>query len=254
MKKILLIFVLLFNLSCSESTNLVHEEKWIKLYQSFSKDLSIIDVDLNNAWVNFWMVNSSTWKVFIDYEKTGSVKDRFYRFYPKDVITWGNNKVFAMVNWQFFNAEKNPTFLSFPVKSGWKIISSYTDNDLGKRTLILDKNEKLKILEWYNEKDLINSDNKDLIVALNPTVDSLFSDKIWRSYIWIKWDKNIIFFIAKNKSQAEMDNIILKYGITQNNIIMMDWWPSSQFSYYNNWLKSFYWEWPVSQYNIIYRK
>lgn len=254
MKKILLILTLLSLFSCTNSNNLVHQEKWIKLYQSFSKDLSIIDVDLNNAWVSFWMVNSSTWKVVIDYEKTSSVKERFYRFYPKDLITWENNKVFAMVNGQFFNAEKNPTFLSFPVKSNWKIINSYVDNDTKKRTLIIDKNESLKILEWYDNKELNNSNNKELIVASNPIVDSLKDNKIGRTYIWIKWEKNIIFFIAKNKNQDEMDKIISQYGITQNNIIMMDWWPSSQFSYYDNWLKSFYWEWAVPQYNIIYIK
>ncbi len=254
MKKLLLILFLLLNYSCTNTTSLVHEEKWIKLYQNSNKELSIIDVDLNNAWVSFWMINTSTWKLSIDYEKTNSKKERFYRFYAKDIQVWASNKVFAMVNWQFFNSVKNPTFLSFPVKSGWKIINSYLDNDLTKRTLIIDNSDNLKILEWYDKKELSNTNNKELIVAFNPNVDSSYSDKIWRSYIWIKWDKNIVFFIAKSKTQLEMEEIITEYGITKNNVIMMDWWPSAQFSYFNNWLNSFYWEWAVPQYNIIYRK
>lgn len=254
MKKLLLIFILLFNYSCSNSIKLVHEEKWIKLYQNSSKEISIIDVDLNNAWVSFWMVNTSTWKISIGYEKPTSKKERFYRFYTKDIQVWENNKVFAMINWQFFNAEKNPTFLSFPLKSAGKIINSYVDNDLSKRTLIIDKNDNLKILEWYDKKELTDKNNEELIVAFNPTNDLSFNDKIGRSYIWIKWDKNIVFFIAKSKTQLEMENIITEYGITKNNVIMMDWWPSAQFSYFNNWLNSFYWEWAVPQYNIIYRK
>jgi hypothetical protein len=259
MKKILQIIFLFILFSCSlKSDNdkliLIQWVKWINLYQNSSKDLSIIDVDLNNAWVSFWMVNSSTWNIVIDYEKAGSKKDRFYRFYSKDLQVWTNNKVFAMVNWQFFNADKNPTFLSFPVKSNWKIITSYVDNDIKKRTLIIDKKNNLKIFEGYDKKELYDDNNKDLIVAFNPTVDSSIDEKIWRTYIWIKWEKNIVFFIAKNKTQDEMNKIISEYGIGDNDIVMMDWWPSSQFWYFDNWIKSFYWEWPVPQYNLIYTK
>ncbi|MDP2091054.1 MAG: phosphodiester glycosidase family protein [Candidatus Gracilibacteria bacterium] len=254
MKKLLLIFILLLLISCGNSNYLVHQEKGIKLFQNSSKEISIIDVDLNNAGVSFGMVNSSTGKIFIDYEKSTSKKDRFYRFYPKDLSVGKNNKVFAMVNGQFFNAEKNPTFLSFPLKSAGKIINSYVDNDLAKRTIIIDKNENLKIIEGYDEKDLFNTNNKELIVAFNPSVDSSIDSKVGRSYIGIKGDKNIIFFIAKNKTQLEMDQLITEYGITKNNVIMMDGGPSAQFSYFNNGLNSFYGKWAVPQYNIIYNK
>lgn len=257
-KKILLIISLLFLFSCTlfnqDKYVSIYKEAWINLYQSTNKDLSIIDVDLNDAWVSFWMVNSSTWKLSIEYEKSNSINERFYRFYPKDLQVWSDNKVFAMVNWQFFNALKNPTFLSFPVKSNGKIISSYVDNDLTKRTLIIDKNENLKMLEWYDKSELLKWENKELIVAFKPNVEASNADKVGRSYIWIKWEKNIIFFIAKNKTQAEMDKIISDYWITENNVIMMDWWPSAQFGYFDNWFKSFYWEWEVPHYNLIYRK
>lgn len=255
MKKVLLIFLLLFLFSCKNDMNMEYSEKWIKLYQSSSKDLSIIDVDLNSAWVSFWMVNSSTWKTLIDYEKPDSIKERFYRFYAKDVQIWNNNKVFAMINWQFFNALKNPTFLSFPLKSNWRIINSYIDNDITKRTLIIDKDEKLKIFDWYNEKYLVDTNNKELIVAFNPNIDASKDSKIGRTYIWIKWDKNIIFFISKSKTQDDMLKVIKDKWISSSDIIMLDWWPLSQFWYFlNNKFYSFYWEWPVPQYNIIYRK
>jgi hypothetical protein len=54
-----------------------------------------------------------------------------------------------------------------------------------------------------------------------------------------------------------MNKIISDYGIKKENIIMMDWWPSSQFAYYDNkwpWSEreQFYGEWKVPHYFIIY--
>lgn len=270
--------------------NLKYKAKWIDIYQDNSWNLSVLDIDLNSTNISFWWVNT-TYKKFkwenlewhvdeywvvqipdsydvksiskIEYENKNSKLYRFNRYKAKNfpsTIKLEYRKKYntnAVINWQFFDQNKNPTFLSFPLKSWWKIINSHIDNDIPKRTFIIDVDWNTKIIEWYKKEYLKNKNYEELIVGFSPDVNSNKNSKIWRTYVWIKNSKNIVFFIAKNKTQKEMNKIISNYWIKKDNIIMMDWWPSSQFAYYeNNWpwseWQQFYWKWEVPHYFLIY--
>lgn len=225
--------------------------KWIDFYQDETWDLSILDIDLNSAKINFWWVN-------ID-EENSKEFEKFSRIYAKDLkYDWKKYNNYAIINGQFFtNVKDKKTALSFPLKSDWKIITDYVDNEISKRTFIIDKNWNAKILEWYKNEYLKNNNYKELIVGFNPEVNARKNSKIWRTYIWINNSKNVVFFIAKEKNQKEMNKIISDYWIKTENIIMMDWWPSSQFAFYENgwpWSEweQFYWKWKVPHFFMIY--
>ena len=232
--------------------NLKSKTKWIDFYQDETWDLSILDIDLGSAKISFGWVN-------ID-EKYIEEFERFNKSYAKN-LEYNHKKFhsYGVVNWQFFTNVKNKeTALSFPVKSEWKIITDYMDNEIPKRTFITDKNWEAKILEWYKKEFLEDKNNEEVIVAFTPEVRARRNSKIWRTYIWLLSSKNIVFFIAKNKTQKQMNKIISDYWIKSENIIMMDWWPSSQFAYYeNNWpwsgWEQFYWKWEVPHYFIVYK-
>lgn len=254
--------------------NLKYKVKWMDLYQDNTWNMSVLDIDLTSAKIDFGWANTK-FKIIterynrakietdLEYEKENSELFRFNRFNASEFPStfareyYIKNNIHAVVNWQFFDQNKNPTFLSFPVKSNWKIINSHIDNDIPKRTFVIDSNWNAKILEWYKKEFLENQNYKDLIVGFTPDVIARKESKIWRTYIWINNSKNVVFFVAKNKTQEEMNKIISDYGIKKENIIMMDWWPSSQFSYYDNkwpWSEreQFYWESKVPHYFVIY--
>lgn len=257
---------------------------WVEIYQSSEKDISIIDIDLNKAGIIFWWVRDihteykEEWYWFIEnrewwekeiynlvWETQSSISDRFERKKAKEIL-WGYSyihkdgqrfPIVTAINWQFFNANKNPTFLSFPVKSNWKIISSYVDNDKLKKTFIINNDETAEIKNWYDAQDLKNTEYEELIVWIDPTEDFCKNMKWARNYVWIIGNKNIVFILAQDKRQWEMDTIMKNYGI--ENYMMLDWWPSAQFSYYDiysagSFIHDFYWNWWVPQYNFIYTK
>jgi len=96
MKKMLLI-ILLFLVSCgdqnsnstvknieSSAVEIITEKKmWIKLLQNKDKTVSIIDVNLNKAWVSFWWLVQD-WKF---YKKMYGV-DLMSNFQKNDKIFW----------------------------------------------------------------------------------------------------------------------------------------------------------------------
>ena len=259
MKKIILLFLLIFSIySCSNDelikNNIIekYNQNWVKFIQNETWNISIIDVNTDIAKLSFWWVKINKISDF----------DKFDKSYAKD-FNWKfrkDTKIIATINWQFFtNLEKKNTALSFPLKSDWKILTNYMDNKIPKRTFVIDNNWNAKILEWYKKEFLENKNYKEVIVGFTPEVSARREAKIWRTYIWIKSPKNVIFFITKNKNQAEMNKIISYYWIKKENIIMMDWWPSSQFSFYENnglWTerKQYYGWWAVPQFFVIYNK
>ena len=229
-----------------------YNKNWLKFSQNKNWNFSILELDLNK--INF----SFGW---VDINKISDF-DKFNKFYAKDFsknISQENLKdkeIIATVNWQFFtNIKKKNTALSFPLKSDWKILTDYMDNEIPKRTFIIDENWNAKILGWYKKEFLENPKNREVIVAFTPKVTARRNAKIGRTYIWIKSSKNIVFFIAKDKNQEEMNEIIKGYWIEEKNIIMMDWWPSSQF-WFNSWEKfeQYYWKWEVPHVFVIYKK
>ncbi len=219
----------------------IYKDEWLSFFQSDDKNISIIDVDLDKYWISFWWLEED----WIFYKKYLAVD------YLKSL---SNENVFAVVNWQFFlDVESERTGLSFPVKSDWKIFTDYLDNEITKRTLIVNSNNEAFIKEWYLEKDLLDEDDREVIVAFNPDVNARWKDKIWRSYIWLKWTKNVIFFIAKNLTQEDMNQIIKDYWVEKEDVIMLDWWPSAQFATKLEDV-NYYWGWWVPQFNLIYKR
>jgi len=189
--------------------DLTPSNKEIKIYQNANKDISIIDVDLKKAWVSFWWVfhkdtkyhsckyNSCNSKIFMSTEKRGDKIiydlvyqkdwDDIYSFYRKKIkdAYWGDSNIFgkyevlAVVNWQFFNANKDPTALSFPIKSNGQIINSYVDNDKQKKTIVIDKNWKVKILDWYKKDYLTDNNNIEVLVGINSKEDFSKNSSLW---------------------------------------------------------------------------
>lgn len=230
--------------------------KGINLLSNEDETLFILDIDLNYANINFWWINID--EDISDLRKYS--RENILEMQKKLKNTnFKNNEIFALINWQFFDPFQNPSSLSFPLKSNYKVINSYIDNKFSKKTFLIDKNKNAKILDNFDLKKLYDKKNKELIVWFNPNVNMKSSKKIWRTYIWIKWKKNIIFFIAKNKTQKFMDIMMKRYGIDEKNIIMMDWWSSSQFAFlkkYNSWKylwKKYYSNWKIPHYFVVYK-
>jgi len=204
--------------------NFIASKKGVELFQSKNKDISIIEVDLQKTWVSFW----------------GLIKnENFYKkMYAQNVALnfTDVDSIFWVVNWAFFLdvKDKNRTGLSFPIKSQWilkgekEIKETFMDNEIPKRTIVITKSWDAKIFEWYKEKYLENKNYIEVSVAFSPEVTARRNAKIGRSYIWLKCKNTIcntmIFFIADNKTQLDIDKIIADYWVKRENIIMMDWW------------------------------
>ncbi len=229
-----------------EKYSIIYQEQGIKFLQSEDKNISIIDLDLDKYWVSFWWLKRD-WN--------------FYKkYYANELLSVLNNEnIFATINWQFFlDIKSERSGLSFPVKSYGNIFTDYVDNEIEKRTLIITKENKAFIKDWYNKEDLEDSDNSEVVVAFDPEAfhPRLFArqnSKIWRSFVWLKGEKNVIFFIAKKLTQKEMKLVMESYWISEKDIIMFDWGGSSQFATkledtnYYGWRK-------VPHFNFIYKR
>jgi hypothetical protein len=107
------------------------------------KSVSILKLDLTKVNLDFGGVQSDN-----ILETPDTKLDRFNRLAASEAFKFTkDSKVLAGINGQFFNANLNPTFLSFPVKSDNQIISSYMDNHLQKRTFVMNSSNVPKILE-----------------------------------------------------------------------------------------------------------
>lgn len=265
MKKIIIVACFLF-LSCGISPDT--QENWetiiianyslesfvpgANLYQNEQKDVSIFRVDLDLVDISFGWVE-------ITDEDESNLK-RYKRYYADEFPNHFDSKnVFAFINGQFFNQLIDSTSLSFPVKSGGKIINSYVDNDIKKSTFVIDSSNNALILHEYNAQILENPDYREVIVWAHKDVNARRNDEVWRTYIAIDENNFVYFIVAKNKTQAQMQEIIWDLWIDENDFMMMDGWPSSQFSYYDSdgpgtKFQRFYGGWEVPQFFIISQK
>jgi hypothetical protein len=236
----------------------ISDNSGLNIYTNSDKSIYIAKINLERVDIDFWWV--LTENIDNKYESNKTKNERFNRISSYDLVKFPENKnILWALNGQFFNANLSTTFLSFPVKSDGKIISSYMDNTLQKRTFIIDVNWIPKILEWFNNWFLENKNNKDVIVWIHPEENFLKDRKLPRNFMWIIDNKNIIFVLAKAKTQENMVKILQNQWIKFENIIMFDWWPSSQMSYIEKWEdKSFihqvYWGWKVPHFFLIREK
>lgn len=265
---------------------LVSKSKWLDFYQDSTGDISVLELDLTTAQVSFGWVNTKfdadVWFVSeqdaraitqtsteninfdINYYTPDISLNRFYKDTASDITQklkydMRAFNISAVVNGQFFTKlGDEKTGVSFPIKSNGEIIATHVDNDIPKRTLVIDTQGQAKILEWYQSEYLNDPKYSELIVAFTPEVRARENAKIGRTYIWLLDANTMVFFIARNKNQDQMDSILAVFGIKPENIIMMDGGPSSQFAYYENqWpgskFEQYYWEWEVPHYFVIYK-
>lgn len=219
------------------------------LYQNEQKDVSIFRVDLQKASISFGGVE-------ITDEDETNLK-RYKRYYAEDFSnSYGEKNIFAFINGQFFNQLIDSTSLSFPVKSKGKIINSYVDNDIKKSTFVITKNNTAKIIHDYNTEILENPEYSEVIVWAHKDVNARRNDEVWRTYIALDENNLVYFIIAKNKTQAQMQNIVWELWIWEEDFMMMDGGPSSQFAYYDSdgpgtKFQRFYGSWEVPQFFVI---
>lgn len=253
-----LLFIWLFALwKINNDFKQVSKSNGLNIYTNSDKSLYLLKVDLDKVEIDFGWVITEGKKI---YESDETKNERFKRVASYELNQFsGNENILWALNGQFFNAHLSTTFLSFPVKSNGKIISSYMDNKLQKRTFIIDNQWVPKILEWFNSNFLENSNHKDVIVWINPEENFLKDKRLPRNFMWIIDHKNIIFVLAKAKTQAEMVEILKEKWIDFENIIMFDWWPSSQMSYIEKsedklLLHQVYWGWKVPHLFLLRKK
>ncbi len=207
----------------------IYNHSGLKVSQSLDKSVSILKLDLMKLNLDFWGVQSDN-----VLETPDTKLDRFNRLAASEAFKFSkDSKILAWINGQFFNANKNPTFLSFPVKSDSQIISSYVDNHLLKRTFIMNSSDTPEILEWYTPEMLQDKTNHNLIVWIHPDENFMKNTSLPRNFMWILDDNTVIFILATSKTQTEMTQLMLSQWVPESNIIMFDGWPSAQFSLFD---------------------
>lgn len=228
-----------FNFPKKDWYDLVWKKYWFDFYQKKWQETSIFVVDLAYNNFDFWVLKANSWSIF---EWENPEFSRFKRLWIDDIETYKN---YFLVNWGFFNASKDPTALSFPLKIDWKIINSHIDNDLPKRTLILENNV-LKILDWFDKKYLDDENITSLAVAFHPLNTDLMKDvKLWRTFFWIDNYWNLVFVVSNSSTQQNMIDVMKDFYVKEENIIMFDWWPSSWFWFFDP-------TWPWAEFEVKY--
>jgi len=138
-----------------------------------------------------------------------------------------------MFNGQFFNIHKNPTPLSFPLRTQYQTLVTHID--LGSKSLktlkIYSNGTSAQIYDGYGSWMLKNS--KELIVGLDPSEDMHSWASIGRFYIGGIHDDSsslryLLFFISTQKNQDDMVKEIYNWEVWPQDIIMMDGSGSAQ--------------------------
>jgi hypothetical protein len=239
----------------SNNSNIIYNHSGLQVTQSLDKSVSILKLDLIQLNLDFWGVESDN-----VLETPDSKLDRFNRLAATQAqkLSW-YPKVLAWINGQFFNANKNPTFLSFPLMSNKQIISSYVDNQLQKKTFVIGDDYIPRILDWYKADMLLNSDYKDLIVWIHPDENFMKNSSLPRNFMWILDNTTLIFILATSKTQGEMTQLMYDQWVSQSNIIMFDGWPSAQFALFDYstekpTIQDHYGRWAVPHFFVVSEK
>ena len=153
------------------------------------------------------------------------------------MYTWWNSyatsNTYAMFNGQFFNVKTvRTTPLSFPLRSNYRNIVTQVDPGQLKTLKIYNGGKSAQILYDYYPYYLNGS--KELIVGLDPNVNKGKNVSQGRFYIAGVHDNNsklryLLFFIAKSKTQYQMENEISRWRIDiDTDVVMMDGSGSAQ--------------------------
>ena len=145
---------------------------------------------------------------------------------------WRYYRSLAMFNGQFFNIHRDPTPLSFPLRTQYQTLVTHIDPGRSLKTLKIYSNGKEgQIYDGYGSWMLNNS--KELIVGLDPSENMDKSSNIGRFYIGglhcnSSALRYLLFFVSSAKSQGSMLSEIYDWGVWDQDIIMMDGSGSAQ--------------------------
>ncbi len=214
-----------------------------KLYKKGSDDFYVVAVDVSEAKIKVGGTNSYYSDGNREYFYTDSIENYWYdnRDYV-DIYNGTYQNLFAVLNGQFYDHTRNPTELSFPVKSEGTIL---TDNNgeghLVKRSLLINSSGKVYIREGVTSSLLNSSSIKEFITGLHPDEDKNgWAWFVGRHYIGGIPEGNcnpstsscayeyILFFVNEDAQQSTMEFEIAKWGVPRKSIIMMDGSGSSQ--------------------------
>ncbi len=212
-----------------------------------SEQYSIITIDTQKSEILFG---------WIDYHKKDAKNfSEFNRHYAGEFLKKIQKilpQTHLVINGQFFNAWREKTHMSFPLKSNGKIINDYMDNDISKRTLLQKSTWEFVLYDWFQASDLKDDTVKELIVGFSPEVDASSWAALWRNYIILDQNR-LVFFLANAKTQAEMQTIIEAAWYSLKDALMLDWWPSAQYATIHD-QKTYYGDWEVPQFFVIGEK
>jgi len=164
-------------------------------------------------------------------------------FYRQSLTSLYNNNnssgLFSAVNGQFFDNESSITGVAFPVKTQGLIRSSAVWDNLSKRTFMINYSGYAYIKNGYSSSYLNDSNMKEVLVGLHPNVNKSSVLSIGRSYIGGVTQgcnpsyatcahRYVLFFVAKNKRQSQMQSIASSWGVHSNSLVMMDGSGSAQ--------------------------
>jgi hypothetical protein len=174
------------------------------------------------------------------------------KMYSKDTISTHfinssseNQKLTSVINAQFFDTNRDPTFLSFPLKSNFSYISEGPDMRdwpadnfrmlrIHKKPMGWRGNKYLAGVYPYWNENQFASFSGDVIVGLNPNVrkGSTYTQRTFVAPIGSYSSENfpvLVFLVSLDKvKQSYMSNELTKWGALNHNIIMFDGGGSTQ--------------------------
>lgn len=214
-----------------------------KLYKKDNDNFFVVAVDISKAKIKVGGVNSHYSDGTTELFYTDSI-DNYWdnNINYVDIYNSTYQNLFAVLNGQFFDNSRNPTGLSFPVKSNGIILTDNNGEDyLAKRSLVIDSNGSVYITEGVPLGLLDSYNSKEFITGLHPDEDKNgWAWFVGRNYIGgipkgtcdpSKTScsyEYILFFVNQDAKQSTMESEIAKWGVPSKSIIMMDGSGSAQ--------------------------
>ncbi len=145
---------------------------------------------------------------------------------------------FSMTNGQFYDPRREPTELSFGLKSDGIIRSAGADNGkIAKNILIIgEKDAQVVPYSWENLRDTYGA---NAIVTLSMDAPNYSNVNIGRTYICLKdpdaenKSSTLLVFTAEAMNERNMESIMTRAGCTRKSIAKFDASGSAQL-WYNN--------------------
>ena len=151
-------------------------------------------------------------------------------FFKHPMSHWLGSWDFSVINGTFFNTSKNPTPLSFPFTPG----GNYWGDSNRTRTLCVDRNYNgnRAYIQDTDKRANYSSECTFSLTLIHPDNAISQGTPLGRTYIGIsnyKWDRYVLFFVAKKRSHSEMVNIAKAWNVHYTSLMYGDGSASSQY-------------------------